>query len=99
MKIITSTKLITTNVGNQALSDELIIMCQEDISTNIGFKIVGRPFGLDKYSIYDLDENNLITSFDKLAQSIANSAKKGISPAKWSYYQFTNLLDVSGTTV
>lgn len=99
MKKLISTKLITTNIGNQALSDELINL-SISLGINIETKITGRPFGLDKYTITNLDASKLIDSFENLACDIAKTTYKfKESTHKWSETRYTKLLDVDGSVV
>lgn len=100
-RVFISTKLKTTNIGNQALSDELIKLAQE-FTNECDFKIVGRPFGLDKYTFEYFDKEDSIAAFEKTAQIIANSAKK-IEKGDFQKSDLTkvrtNLLDVEGNIV
>lgn len=100
-KILISTKLKTTNNGNQALSDELIKLAQ-DFTNECEFKIVGRPFGLDKYTFDYFNIENPIAAFEKVAQNIAVRAEKldNINFQKSDIQNVrTNLLDVDGSVV
>lgn len=72
-RILISTKLKSTNIGNQALSDELIKLAELK-SENKKYKIVGRPFGLDKYTFSFFNTNNPVGDFEKIAQKIAERA-------------------------
>lgn len=100
--VIVSTKLKTTNIGNQALSDELIQLSKELASDNLKFRIIGRPFGLDRYSIDQLDQLDIIASFERLAIVLSKKAKKY---SKKSDHLFdggtiqTNLLNIAGSTI
>src|SRR5690606_32841711 len=74
--ILISTKLTTTNNGNQALSDELIRLAQQ-VSPERLF-IRGRPLGLDRYTINDIAKaDNPIKAFEKTAQSLASAKIDG----------------------
>ncbi len=100
-KVLISTKLKTTNNGNQALSDELIKLAQ-DFTNECDFKVVGRPFGLDKYTFNYFDVEDPVTAFEKIAQEIANRAKK-LNKLEFQKSDLqnvrTNLLDVEGNVV
>ena len=74
--ILISTKLKTTNIGNEALSNELIRISLESRKQDDLLKFVGRPFGLDRYSIHQLPDNNLIAEFDAIAHKIAKTVSK-----------------------
>lgn len=75
-RIIISTKLKTTNIGNEALSNELIKLASEFQNNEVQFKIVGRPFGLDRYTNAKLPVGNPVDEFEKIAVRIANTSKK-----------------------
>ncbi|HMP98980.1 MAG TPA: polysaccharide pyruvyl transferase family protein [Cyclobacteriaceae bacterium] len=92
MKSLISTKLITTNIGNQALSDELIFLAEER-----RMQVVGRPFGLDNYTTSSLS-NDLINDFEGIAAKIAKltiSENKSLKPTS----KKAVLLPFGGTTV
>lgn len=101
--IIISTKLKTTNIGNEALSNELIRMVYENRKQDDVIKFVTRPFGLDRYAIDQLNDNNLIEDFDRIAAKIANSTiKLEMNQFKESNNNIdfkTNLLNVDGGVV
>jgi polysaccharide pyruvyl transferase WcaK-like protein len=101
-RILLSTKLKTTNIGNQALSDELIKLASEFESDEVKFKLTGRPFGLDKYTYAYFGEKNPIEKFENIAQAIA---KKGLKLDSTEFRPSnlksakTDLLDVEGFVV
>ncbi|EJF08470.1 polysaccharide pyruvyl transferase family protein [Pontibacter sp. BAB1700] len=73
------TKLKTTNVGNQALTQELIDMFIEQ-NPYENFIFEGRPMGLDGYTIDRLENNQEpIHLFEKWARNIANSTVRDLS--------------------
>ncbi|MBF6640021.1 polysaccharide pyruvyl transferase family protein [Flavobacterium sp. J49] len=100
--IIISTKLKTTNIGNEALSNELIRMSTEFCKPEDKLKFVGRPFGLDRYTIHQLNENDILADFDSIAERIAKTVKK-IPNSEFEGSDLitlkTNLLNVDGVTV
>ncbi|QBZ97869.1 polysaccharide pyruvyl transferase family protein [Flavobacterium sangjuense] len=100
--ILISTKLKTTNIGNQALSDELILMAREFTTENNRFKVTGRPVGLDKYKFDSLDKLNPVAHFEGIAQKIAEKARK-LKKLTFDNGDLaivkTNLLDVEGNIV
>jgi len=68
------TKLKTTNIGNQALSDELITLYE---GAEYPFKVVGRPTGLFGYSIEKLSKSkDPISKFEQWADGLVNTLKK-----------------------
>jgi polysaccharide pyruvyl transferase WcaK-like protein len=100
-RVLISTKLKTTNIGNQALSDELIKLAS-DYTNKCDFIVEGRPFGLDKYTFDYFDKNDPIAEFEKIAQKIAGEAMK--FPKQNAFKSDlnkvrTNLLDVEGSVV
>lgn len=100
-RILISTKLKTTNIGNQALSDELIKLA--DLNTErADFMITGRPFGLDKYTFENFKSSESIDEFENLSQAIAYKARKleksGFKKTDLKTVK-TNLLDVQGNVV
>jgi hypothetical protein len=92
IETVISTKLKTTNIGNQALSDELI-----SLAKNKNHYVVGRPFGLDKYSTKDINSTG-IEGFESIAKTISkiNITRK---PDDTIFSKKTNLLDFKGNTV
>ncbi len=102
-KILISTKLKTTNIGNQALSDELSKLAEDMKSKENYYKILGRPFGLDKYTIHDLDRSNLLKDFEKTANEIFVSTKslpnEAYNFSVNTIYTKTDLLNVDGSIV
>lgn len=70
------TKLKTTNVGNQALTQELVDMFI-DVHPKNKFIFEGRPMGLDGYTIDRLSKSqDAILTFEKWAKNIADKSKE-----------------------
>lgn len=67
-KVLLITKLKTTNIGNQALSDELIKLYERSGKL---FQVTGRPEGLFGYSIEKLKKSNdPVALFEKWADGL-----------------------------
>lgn len=101
-RILLSTKLKTTNIGNEALSNELIKLAGDFSNKDTNFKVVGRPMGLDRYTFLNLPAGNPVDEFEKIAVKIANNAKSlPTEPFKESNLNTvaTNLLSVDGNIV
>src|SRR5688572_2826895 len=79
-RILLITKLVTTNIGNQALSDE-VIRLYEDIPDQ--FMVAGRPEGLFGYSIEKLQQSgNAVQLFESWVDNLVSRLKhfQGITP-------------------
>lgn len=69
-KVLLITKLKTTNIGNQALSDELVKLYEH---SNQMFQVTGRPEGLFGYSIEKLKKSSdPVVLFEKWANGLVN---------------------------
>jgi len=101
-RILLSTKLKTTNIGNEALSNELIKLANQLSDKNTQFKVVGRPVGLDRYTNAKLPNGNPVVEFEKIANKIASKAKQLANTEFKSSdldKSLTNLLSSTGNVV
>jgi polysaccharide pyruvyl transferase WcaK-like protein len=74
-RVLLITKLKTTNLGNQALSEELMALSRKLLSEKYALTFVGRPMGLEGYTIERLaGKSDPLITFEKWAARIAQKA-------------------------
>ncbi len=96
-KIFLITKLKTSNIGNEALSHEIIRLFHEKVEDCI-INVNGRPFGLDGYLASTLAKSdNPLQLFEKWTDEIVNKLRKEndveFKPHKGSVILFSDVSD------
>lgn len=77
--VVAITRLITTNVGNEAISSEFLSLVEESYP---GEQLVflGRPRGLDRYTMSALErEGDLVRAFDALASNLEQATRRTLN--------------------
>lgn len=89
-KVLLITKLKTTNIGNQALSDELVKLYER---SNGLYHVTGRPQGLFGYSLEKLKkQKDPVAEFEKWADNLVKRLQGSNGAAFQSQTRYVELL-------